>query len=400
MNITVIGLGYVGSVVAAGLAHAGHTVTGVDIDLNKISTFQNNHINSLEPGLSKLVTEAVGDNRLKFQHVSDIGAIIDPVIIICVGTPTRTDGAADLSQVLNTIDWIKQKAQVPVTIVMKSTVPPGTGNHIVQNYLKEAPAKYDYVMNPEFLREGQTLQDWFQPDRIVLGSNSEAAIETMLELYRDINAPVITTNITTAEMIKYSANAFLATKISFINKIAELCEGVGADIDVVSRGIGIDKRIGPDCLKAGIGYGGSCFPKDINALKDIFDKREIRYGLLKAVVDINNKQRLRVVRKLKSLTGDLKGKKIAVLGLAFKPGTDDIREAPALTIIDLLYTHGAVVQTYDPLAMPNAARRLPSKVKFLQQRSGCIKGNLRRYFGYRMGGVYQAGLGPGQNFDA
>jgi len=359
----VVGLGYVGLVVAAGLAHTGHRVIGVDIDQVKIRGLQNDSKDITEPGLSEIIA-AERNNTLRFQHVSEIAAITDQIVFICVGTPTKTDSTVDLSQVITTINWIKEKAQTPVTIVMKSTVPPGTGKNIIQKLLIDSPEKYYYVMNPEFLREGQALDDWFHPDRTVIGSERESALKIMYDLYRNLETPIVSTDITSAEMIKYASNAFLATKISFINKVAQLCEGVGADVEVVSRGIGLDRRIGPSFLHAGIGYGGSCFPKDVKALETIFNKKEIHYGLLRAVIDINNKQRQLAVSKLKATLGNLDGKKVAVLGLAFKPDTDDVREAPAVDIVKLLCKGGAEVHAYDPLAMSNAKKQLSTEVKY------------------------------------
>jgi UDPglucose 6-dehydrogenase len=363
MNVMVVGLGYVGSVVAAGLAGAGHQVIGVDINQTKINEYRNNGAGISEPELTTIITTSLQKKTLRFFHTSEIDVITESIIFVCVGTPTKADNSVDLSQVFSTIEWIKQKASHPTTIVMKSTVPPGTGESIVKNKLSGCSNQLSYVMNPEFLSEGQALKDWLFPDRTVVGSNSKAALEQMHELYRDIPAPFIDTDITTAEMIKYSANAFLATKISFINKIAKLCEGVGANVDTVALGIGLDKRIGVSFLHAGLGYGGSCFPKDVKALENIFDKKEIHYGLLHAVIDINNKQRVQAVNKLRSVLGDLKGQRVAVLGLAFKPGTDDIRDAPSLDIIKMLSSEGAIITAYDPVANHNAASLLSRHVQ-------------------------------------
>jgi UDPglucose 6-dehydrogenase len=372
MQVLVIGLGYVGSVVAAGLAAAGHDVTGIDTDFEKISSFSSDCAGIKEPDLASMAAETIKAQKLSIRHISQIERISQSIVIICVGTPVKPDGSVDLSQIMTAISWIKQKSAFPVTIVMKSTVPPGTGESIVASQLKDK--NFQYVMNPEFLQEGQAVHNWFHPDRTVLGSDQDSAIEQVSELYKNIDSPMVITDINTAEMIKYAANAFLATKISFINEIAKICEAFGADIDTVSRGVGLDKRIGPSFLKAGLGYGGSCFPKDTRALNSISSGIGLNFELLQAVIDVNNKQRLLAIIKLKSIMGTLKNKRIAVLGLAFKPNTDDIREAPSLEIINLLINKGAEVQVFDPVAMPNAKRQLPPEVKYFNSSLEALEG--------------------------
>ncbi|MBN1366897.1 MAG: UDP-glucose/GDP-mannose dehydrogenase family protein [Dehalococcoidales bacterium] len=365
MKIMVIGLGYVGSVVAAGLASEGNQVTGVDIDLDKIKSLRENIVMIKEPGLQDMIVQASGSGNLVFSHTSEIDFIRDPVIFVCVDTPYLQNAGCDVSQVYNTIEWIKQKVEVQQPIlVMKSTVVPGTGEKIIQNYLCTEGDGISYVMNPEFLREGQALWDWAHPDRTVIGSNDENAIKTISSLYSKIEAPFVITDVTTAEMIKYAANAYLATRISFINEIAMLCERFNADIDIVARGMGLDQRIGLSYLRAGIGYGGSCFPKDTRALHDICNRNGIDFELLDAVISINNKQCNSAINKLKDKLGSLQRRRIAVLGLSFKPDTDDVRESPALKIIRLLYEEGADITAYDPLAIENAAGQLPADIKY------------------------------------
>lgn len=365
MRVLVLGLGYVGSVAAVALASKGHEVIGVDNDQSKIKAFLSGHCPVYEPGLSDLVKIVVREKQLEFYHLCEIDEIKAPVVMICVGTPPRADGGAELSQVKNAIRWVRERIVAPATIVMKSTVPPGTGQQLIKSYLLDSPIKITYVSNPEFLREGEALQDWFHPDRIVIGGNDDHALELVCSLYEDIEAPVVITDITSAELIKYAANAFLATKISFINEIAHLCDYLGADITDVARGIGLDPRIGTGFLKAGIGYGGSCFPKDVRALDFLSMVNGYSFELLKSVINVNNRQRVLVVQKLRSVLGTLTGKIIAVLGLAFKPLTDDVREAPAIQIIRLLVDEGATVQAFDPFAMEKAKEVVKSQeVKF------------------------------------
>jgi len=355
MKIIVLGLGYVGSVAAAGLAKSGYEVIGIDTDQEKVNAFASGKINIFEPGLSELINQGLREGRLNFLHFSEVREINASIVMVCVGTPSRSDGAANLSQVKKAIQWIMKKAASPVTIVMKSTVPPGTGERLYAQYLADLPGQFQYVSNPEFLREGQALHDWFYPDRIVIGGRNKEAVEQVCSLYSTIKAPVLVTDITSAELIKYAANAFLATKISFINEVASLCECLGADIDAVAKGIGLDPRIGSGFLKAGIGYGGSCFPKDVRALDFLSTVNGHNFELLKATITVNNRQRILPVHKLRNLLDQLTGRQIAVLGLAFKPGTDDVREAPAQDIIRLLLDEGASVCAYDPLAMDKAA---------------------------------------------
>ena len=264
MKVSVIGLGYVGSVAAAGLAAAGHDVLGIDIDLERVEAYRNGIVPIKEPGLSKLILEGSERRTLRFLHTDEVEEWLGDAIIIATGTPPTESGAADLSYVWSAVSWVKEKQPDGGVIVMKSTVPPGTGMRLLEALLDDTSLSYS--SNPEFLREGQAVSDWFHPDRIVIGGKDEQAVETTERMYQTISAPVVTTDITSAEMIKYAANAFLATKISFINEIATLCDRLDATIDDVVKGIAFDPRIGSSFLRAGVGYGGSCFPKDTRAL--------------------------------------------------------------------------------------------------------------------------------------
>jgi UDPglucose 6-dehydrogenase len=373
MRVMVVGLGYVGAVAAAGLAKAGHEVTGVDIDRTRLAKFNSGHVDVSEPGLTELFIEMLKTRRLKCIHPDELNDVDQQIFLVCTGTPADVEGKVDLSQVLAAVKWIVSKTTGSITLIMKSTVPPGTGEIIIREYLSDTRAECHYVMNPEFLSEGQALKGWFNPDRIVIGGDNDEAIRKTRELYKDISAPFVITSITTAEIIKYAANAFLATKISFINEIAKLCERVGGDIEKVSEGIGLDKRIGPSFLKAGVGYGGSCFPKDTRALDVMCLEKGLNCELLRAVIEVNNKQRLLAVYKLKNSLGSLKGKTVAILGLAFKPGTDDIRDAPALDIIRLLCKEKAIVQVYDPQAMSTARSELPGEVCYCDSTMSAVR---------------------------
>lgn len=354
-NVTVVGTGYVGLVSGVCLAHSGHNVCCVDIDEAKVARLSSGKSTIYEPGIEALLAEGIERGNLTFATPKDGWTpLISDIVMIAVGTPMSDNGAADLSQVRAVISAITEAADRPFTLVMKSTVPPGTGRVLRDRYLSRAKAPIGYVSNPEFLREGHAIDDWYETDRIVLGSDDIEQISKMVDLYADLNAPIVSTDVESAETIKYASNAFLSTKISFINEMANLCDCVGADIDAVSNGIGLDKRIGPNFLNAGIGYGGSCFPKDTRALDFISTLNGYQFDLLKAVIDVNNRQRLLPVIHLANALPDLHTRKIAVLGLSFKPNTDDVRESPALDIIPLLLEEGAEVAVYDPVAAPTS----------------------------------------------
>jgi len=343
-QVTVFGAGYVGLVTGACLAAAGHRVEVLDVDRSKLEVLGRGEVPFHEPGLADVIDAAVAEGNLRFGHPDDMAACGE-FVIVAVGTPPTTGGAADLRFVRSVIDLVARRAAAGTVVVMKSTVPPGTGGRLSQVL---APAGVEYTSNPEFLREGSAVNDWFHADRIVLGG-AVAAVERVTALYEGIDAPVVTCDIASAELIKYASNAFLATKISFANEIARLCDRLGADVDQVMHGVGLDPRIGPAFLKAGIGYGGSCFPKDTKALDYLSSVNGYDFHLLKAVIDVNSGQRLLPIISLRSALGDLRGAEIAVAGLSFKPHTDDTREAPALDIIETLTADGAHVRGYDPV---------------------------------------------------
>ncbi|MFC1662937.1 UDP-glucose dehydrogenase family protein [Patescibacteria group bacterium] len=366
MNITVIGVGYVGLVSGTCLAELGHIVTCVNRTPDKIIQLKKGKIPIYEPGLEKLVKSNMKAGRLKFTTDFDEGLKKAKVIFICVGTPSLADGRADITQVKKAAKEIGKRLKSYTVIVNKSTVPIGTAE-VVKNIVKRQTRKqFSIVSCPEFLREGFAVKDFFYGDRIIIGSDSSRATKLMLNLFAKLKMAKIVTSIPSAEMIKYASNAFLATKISFINEIANISELVNADVNEVAKGMGLDKRIGDKFLKAGIGYGGSCFPKDVRALENIALNTGYDFKLLKAVIDVNNFQRQVPVKKLlahlKTFNG--LGKTITVLGLAFKNNTDDVRESSAINIIQNLLSRGANVNAYDPIAEKNASRILGEEVKY------------------------------------
>ncbi len=360
-NITVIGVGYVGLVTGVCFADLGNKVVCVDINEQKIADLEAGKMPIYEPGLEELVARNVRAGRLSFTTSYDDGLKGAEFVFIAVGTPEGVDGEADLRYVRMAARSIAEKMTHPLIIVNKSTVPVGTGDwvaDIVREY-RNGDVDFAVVSNPEFLREGSAISDFMYPDRIVLGSLNREAAERVAQLYLPLRATIMITDLRTAEMIKYASNAFLATRISFINEIANICEALGADVKEVATGMGYDKRIGHAFLDAGLGYGGSCFPKDVKALAYMAEVKGRHPQLLRAVMEINNYQRRSVVRKLEDALGELRGKIIGLLGLSFKPNTDDMREAPSLYITRMLQTAGAHVRAYDPVAMENAARLAP-----------------------------------------
>lgn len=357
-SICVIGSGYVGLVTATCFADLGNHVVTIDIDENKIARLKQGIMPIYEPGLEELVERNVKAGRLEFSTSYDEGLSNAAYVFVCVGTPSAVDGEADLKYVRAAAQSIAQHMKHPLIIINKSTVPVGTGDWTADIVAKSQPSPIDFsvVSCPEFLREGSAIGDFMQPDRTVLGSTDISAAEKVAELYEPLKAPVVITDIRTAEMIKYASNAFLATKISFINEISIICERLGADVTEVARGMGFDKRIGSQFLQAGVGYGGSCFPKDVKALANMALTHGMHPQLLNAVMDINDFQRKQIVLKVRDLLGgSLEGKVIGVLGLAFKPNTDDVRDAPALTVVRSLLNQGAKVKAYDPVAMETAS---------------------------------------------
>jgi len=366
MKILVIGTGYVGLVTATGLAELGHQVTAVDIDFKKINKLKKGIMPFFEPALKPLVIRNIQKQRLFFNI--NLKNFLDKsqFIFICVGTPPKRDGSADLKYIKQVVRVIGQNIKESKIIINKSTVPIGTGLIIKKIIKKYFPGEINVVSCPEFLREGRAVSDFFHPDRIVIGSDNQKAIELVANLFKKIKTEKLKTTLESAELIKYAANAFLATKISFINEIANLCEKVKADVQIVATGMGLDKRIGPSFLKAGIGYGGSCFPKDIRALKQIAGGNGYHFRLLKAVIEVNYFQRLVILKKIKLIYPRLKNKIVCVLGLAFKDLTDDVRESAAIEIIKKLIKQGAKIQAFDPQAMINAKKVLNYRIKYCQ----------------------------------
>ena len=369
MKVSVIGLGYVGSVAAACLASAGHDVIAIDIDADKVKAYRELDIPIFESGLREYLDAGIQSGRLRFAVPQDVGEPLGEVVVIATGTPPTETGAADLNQVKESLHWVKERDGGLRTVLVKSTVPPGTGERLRKTILQGT--KINYVSNPEFLREGHAIDDWCHPDRIVVGGDGESLV-TMKKLYAEIDAPYVLTDITSAEMIKYTANAFLATKISFINEIASLCERVGATIDDVTEGISLDPRIGSSFLRAGVGYGGSCFPKDVRALDQVALTNDLNFELLRSVITVNNRQRHLPLYALRERFGKLSGLTVGILGVAFKPNTDDVREAPSLELIRLLIDDGANVKIYDPKASYAAQAVLPDSVDCSRTFEDCV----------------------------
>jgi len=366
MNISVIGTGYVGVVTGACFAEFGVQVTCMDKDERRIALLEKGDIPIYEPGLAELVRKGLSEGRLAFT--TDLGQAVESglAILIAVGTPARDDGSADLSFVEDVGRGIATHLNSYKVIVTKSTVPVGTGERLRDLITRHAPpsARFDMVSNPEFLREGAAVEDFMRPNRVVIGADSPQAEAIMRDLYRPlylIETPFVFTDVATAEMIKYASNTFLATKVSFINEVANLCERVGANVQVVAKAMGLDHRIGSKFLHAGPGYGGSCFPKDIAALIETGRQAGCVMEIAEAAARANDKQRARMVEKIReALGGSLRGMRLGVLGLSFKPNTNDLRDAPALDIIPKLQEEGAEVRAYDPAGMEEARKLLPT----------------------------------------
>ena len=364
MHIAVIGSGYVGLVTGACFAEFGDDVTCVDVDAEKVARLSRGETTIYEPGLDQLVKKNLQAGRLRFT--TDIGSATEQslVIFLAVGTPPQADGAADLTYIEGAAREISAHVDSYKVIATKSTVPVGTGRRLaslIREHLPKPP-EFSVVSNPEFLREGAAISDFMRPDRVVIGGDDEQAIAIMRDLYRPlylIETPFVITSLEGAELIKYAANAFLATKISFVNEIANLCEKVGCDVHEVARAIGMDRRIGAKFLHPGPGFGGSCFPKDTRALAAIGREFSSPMRIVDAVIEVNEQQRLSMVPKIETLAGGLQGKRIAVLGLAFKPETDDMRDAPSVEIIRGLIHRGATVSAYDPVARQEAQKIIP-----------------------------------------
>ena len=358
MKITVFGAGYVGLVISTCFADLGNTVLGYDIDKEKIENLQKGILPIYEPGLKELVERNIRENRLSFTSDEKKAVRDSDIIFLCVGTPPRADGSAELKYIFSTAETIGKHTNGYKLVIDKSTVPVNTARQIKEKILQNQAQKtdVDVVSNPEFLREGQAIRDFMNPDRVIIGVDSEKAKQLMMQLYRPIERtgkPIYFTTIQSAELIKHASNAMLATRISFMNELSHLCEKVGADIKEVAKGMGLDNRIGPRFLQAGAGYGGSCFPKDLQSLAATMKEHGIQSKILDAVHEVNESQKHSIIQKLKTLVPDLKDKKIAIWGLAFKPKTDDIREAPSIVLISHLLNEGAKITAFDPVASEN-----------------------------------------------
>ena len=360
-NISVIGVGYVGLVTAACFSDLGNCVNALDIDEEKIKRLHRGEMPIYEPGLSELVRRNVDAGRLTFTTNYEVALEDAEFVFICVGTPSGIDGEADLKYVAAAARSIAETVRTPFIVINKSTVPVGTGDWVADIMHKYMPAPIDFsvVSCPEFLREGYAIADFMNPHRTVLGSLDREAADRVAQLHLPLRAPIVITDLRTAEMIKYASNAFLATKISFINEIADVCEELGADVTEVAAGMGFDDRIGPRFLRAGLGYGGSCFPKDVQALTYMAHSMNVEPRILNAVTETNDLRRQRLVKKLLELVGSFEGKTIGMLGLAFKENTDDMRDAPSIDVVQALVEAGAHVRGFDPVAMDVAKQIMP-----------------------------------------
>jgi len=378
MKIAVVGTGYVGLVTGTCFAETGNKVTCIDIDVNKVNKLSNGEITIYEPGLEKIFLRNLREDRLHFTTNLAEGIEDAEIVFLALPTPPGEDGSADLKYILGVANDLGKLLKSYKVIVDKSTVPVGTAEKVRKAIAANYSGEFDVVSNPEFLREGVAVDDFMKPDRVVIGASSDRARKLMGELYAPFvrqGNPVIFMDEKSAELTKYAANSFLATKISFMNEIAQLCERLGADVDMVRRGIGSDERIGKRFLFPGIGYGGSCFPKDVQALIKSAEEVSYDFAILKSVEEVNEKQKLHLMPKIESyFKGDLKGKHFALWGLAFKPNTDDIREAPALYIIEALLERGATITAFDPEAMKNVQGVVGDKIKYAANQYEALEG--------------------------
>ena len=378
MKITVIGTGYVGLVTGTCFAETGNKVTCIDIDKAKVDKLSSGQITIYEPGLEKIFLRNTKEGRLVFTTNLEEVLEASEIIFLALPTPPGADGSADLKYVLGVADQLGKLMTGYKVIVNKSTVPVGTADKVREAIAKNYKGEFDVVSNPEFLREGVAVEDFMKPDRVVIGTKSEQAKKVMTELYAPYvrqGNPLIFMDERSSELTKYAANSFLATKISFMNEIAQLCERMGADVDMVRRGIGSDDRIGKRFLFPGIGYGGSCFPKDVQALVKSSNEVNYDFEILKAVEKVNALQKLHLVTKINTyFKNDLQGKKSALWGLAFKPNTDDIRDAPAIDMINALTAAGATITAYDPEAIPNVKNKIGDKIKYATNQYEALTG--------------------------
>ena len=377
MRICIIGSGYVGLVTGACFADLGNDVICVDNDESKIARLKKGVMPIYEPGLEELIKRNVKEGRIAFSGKLKESVKKSEVIFVCVPTPPKDNGDADMTYVENVAREIAVSMSSYKLIVDKSTVPVNTGEWVEHtiNIFNKRKIKFDIASNPEFLKEGSAIEDFMNPDRVVVGVKSRKAAQILKELYGPLKAPIVVTDIKSAELIKHASNSFLATKISFINSVANICDEVGADVVAVARGMGLDKRISKDFLNAGIGFGGSCFPKDLDAFVHIAQKLGYDFGILKEARNVNRQQKRLIIKKIESLLWNLPKKTVGVLGLSFKPGTDDLREAPALEIIEELLKEGVHVRVYDPVAMPKAKEKLGGSVKFCKDAYETAKGS-------------------------
>ncbi|HTM25382.1 MAG TPA: UDP-glucose/GDP-mannose dehydrogenase family protein [Vicinamibacterales bacterium] len=377
MKIAVVGTGYVGLVAGACLAENGNDVICIDKDAAKVRSLQRGRIPIYEPGLEELVRRNRAEKRLSFTTDLAKGVRVSQIVFIAVGTPTGEDGAADLRHVLDVARQIGKSMNGYKVIVDKSTVPVGTSEQVREVVKKETSQPFSVVSNPEFLKQGAAIEDFMKPDRVVIGADDRRAGEIMKELYAPFTrtgAPIMMMDCASAELSKYAANAMLATRISFMNEVANVCELVGADVDQVRRAVASDRRIGPAFLFPGVGYGGSCFPKDVKAMMRFASAKSYDFEILRAVESVNERQKVRLLVKMKQHLGSLKGKRVAVWGLAFKPKTDDMREAPAVPLISALLDAGAVVSAYDPEALKVARGLFGTRVEFADKSYDALKG--------------------------
>jgi UDPglucose 6-dehydrogenase len=375
MKICIIGSGYVGLVTGTCFADLGNNVICVDNNESKIAKLKKGVMPIYEPGLEELVKRNVKEGRLLFSGNLKENVKKSDIIFVCVPTPPKDNGDADMTYVENVAREIAASMSSYKLIVDKSTVPVNTGEWVEHtiNVFTKRRVKFDIASNPEFLKEGSAIEDFMNPDRIVVGVKSKKAADILTELYKPLKAPIVVTDIKSAELIKHASNSFLATKISFINAVSNICDKVGADVVDVARGMGLDKRISKDFLNAGIGFGGSCFPKDVAAFIHIAEKLGYNFGMLREVQNVNKHQKRSIIKKIESLLWNLPKKTVGVLGLSFKPGTDDLREAPALEIIEELLKEGVKIRVYDPVAMGKAKETLADKVRFCKDAYEAVK---------------------------
>jgi UDPglucose 6-dehydrogenase len=377
MKIAVVGSGYVGLVAGACFAENGNEVVCIDQDAGKVKQLQRGQIPIYEPGLEEIVRRNRAEKRLTFTTNLPRGVRASEIIFIAVGTPTGEDGSADLKHVLDVARETARAMNGYKVIVNKSTVPVGTAGKVREIVRRETTHPFSVVSNPEFLKQGAAIDDFMKPDRVVIGAEDPRAAELMKELYSPFTrtgAPIMLMDCASAELCKYAANAMLATRISFMNEVANVCEAMGADVDQVRRAVAADRRIGPSFLFPGVGYGGSCFPKDVKAMLRFANGARYDFQILKSVEAVNEKQKLRLLEKMRAHFGSLKGKRIGVWGLAFKPRTDDMREAPAVPLINGLLAEGALVQAYDPEAMKVAKGIFGSKVTYAENSYAALTG--------------------------